>query len=120
MYALSGRTGGVVDYAGKHSFIVYYFISFGLFLNSGWLVSVRVLHYSPKRTMVDIAEVFLWLMALGTILSASFWSAWTAKESAQEHYRRLKVSNSRSLVRCTILLYLHLQNIMISMDIVVC
>ncbi|XP_073388593.1 signal peptide peptidase-like 2 isoform X2 [Physcomitrium patens] len=51
---------------------------------------VRVLHYSPKRTMVDIAEVFLWLMALGTILSASFWSAWTAKESAQEHYRRLK------------------------------
>jgi len=39
---------------------------------------------------VDIAEVFLWLMAVGTILGASFWSAWTAKEAAQEHYRRLK------------------------------
>ncbi|KAG0578395.1 hypothetical protein KC19_4G019400 [Ceratodon purpureus] len=51
---------------------------------------VRVLLYSPRRTLVDIAEVFLWLMAVGTILSASFWSAWTAKEAAQEHYRRLK------------------------------
>ncbi|KAG0589468.1 hypothetical protein KC19_1G022400 [Ceratodon purpureus] len=48
---------------------------------------VRVLHYSPSRTVVDIGEVFLWLMAVGTILSASFWSAWTAKE---EHYRRMK------------------------------
>lgn len=51
---------------------------------------VRVLLYSPKRPLVDIAEVFLWLMAVGTILGASFWSAWTAKEAAQEHYRRLK------------------------------
>ena len=56
-----------------------------------WCLSVRVLFYSPKRTLVDIAEVFLWLMAVGTILSASFWSAWTAKEAAQEHYRRMKV-----------------------------
>jgi signal peptide peptidase-like protein 2B len=52
---------------------------------------VRVLHYSPRRTVVDIGEVFLWLMAVGTILSASFWSAWTAKEAAQEYYRRMKV-----------------------------
>jgi len=28
---------------------------------------------------------------VGTILSASFWSAWTAKEAAHEHYKRMKV-----------------------------
>ncbi|KAG6548658.1 hypothetical protein Mapa_009812 [Marchantia paleacea] len=51
---------------------------------------VRVLFYSPKRPLVDVAEVFLWLMAVGTILGASYWSAWSAKEAANEHYRRLK------------------------------
>jgi len=30
-------------------------------------------------------------MAVGTVLGASFWSAWTAKEAAQEHYRSIKV-----------------------------
>lgn len=55
------------------------------------LSAVRVSLYSPRRPLVDIAEVFLWLMAVGSILGASFWSAWTAKEAAQEHYRRFKV-----------------------------
>lgn len=41
--------------------------------------------------MVDVAEVFLWLMAVGTILGASFWSAWSAKEASLQHYRRVKV-----------------------------
>lgn len=54
---------------------------------------MRVLFYSPKRPLVDVAEVFLWLMAVGTILGASYWSAWSAKEAANEHYRRLKVSS---------------------------
>ncbi|CAK9278295.1 unnamed protein product [Sphagnum jensenii] len=52
--------------------------------------AVRVLLFSPRRPTVDISEVFLWVMAVGTILGASFWSAWTAKEAAQEYYRRLK------------------------------
>lgn len=52
--------------------------------------SVKILMYSPKRPLVDISEVFLWLMAVGTVLGASFWSAWTAKEAAQEHYRCIK------------------------------
>jgi len=51
---------------------------------------VRILMYSPKRPLVDISETFLWLMAVGTVLGASFWSAWTAREVAQEHYRSLK------------------------------
>ncbi|XP_028101993.1 signal peptide peptidase-like 4, partial [Camellia sinensis] len=35
-------------------------------------LSVTVQLYSPKRPPVDIAEVFLWLMAGGTILCASY------------------------------------------------
>jgi signal peptide peptidase-like protein 2B len=42
--------------------------------------------------VVDVAEVFLWLMAVATILGASYWSACSAKEAANEYYRRLKVS----------------------------
>ncbi|KAJ8768573.1 hypothetical protein K2173_022685 [Erythroxylum novogranatense] len=52
--------------------------------------SVSVQLYSPRRPLVDIAEVFLWLMAVGTILCASFWSAWSAKEAAIEQDKFLK------------------------------
>lgn len=56
--------------------------------------SVAVQLYSPKRPLVDIAEVFLWLMAVGTILSASYWSAWSAREAANEQDKLLKVNFS--------------------------
>ncbi|CDP12034.1 unnamed protein product [Coffea canephora] len=46
--------------------------------------------YSPRRPVVDIAEVFLWLMAVGTILCASYWSAWSAREVAVEQDQLLK------------------------------
>ncbi|CAM6103447.1 unnamed protein product [Calypogeia fissa] len=52
--------------------------------------TVKVLLYSPFRPLVDVAEVFLWLMAVATILGASYWSACSAKEAANEYYRRLK------------------------------
>ncbi|KAH7513913.1 hypothetical protein FEM48_Zijuj11G0033300 [Ziziphus jujuba var. spinosa] len=52
--------------------------------------AVSVQLYSPRRPIVDIAEVFLWLMAVGTILCASYWSAWTAREAAIEHDKILK------------------------------
>nr|GLL40616.1 signal peptide peptidase-like 4 isoform X1 [Ipomoea trifida] len=52
------------------------------------LVSVQL--YSPKRPAVDVAEVFLWLMAVATILCASYWSAWSAREAAIEHDKLLK------------------------------
>ncbi|KAL0643994.1 hypothetical protein Bca4012_042284 [Brassica carinata] len=51
-------------------------------------VSVQL--YSPRRPAVDVAEVFLWLMAIGTILCASYWSAWSAREAAIEHDKLLK------------------------------
>jgi len=52
--------------------------------------SVGVVIYSPDRPLVDIAEVFLWLMAVGTILCASFWSAWSAREACNEYCKSLK------------------------------
>uniref|UniRef100_A0A5B7AA64 Putative signal peptide peptidase-like 2 n=1 Tax=Davidia involucrata TaxID=16924 RepID=A0A5B7AA64_DAVIN len=58
-----------------------------LLMNSS---SVSVQLYSPRRPLVDIAEVFLWLMAVGTILCASYWSAWSAREAAIEQEKLLK------------------------------
>ncbi|XP_019430066.1 PREDICTED: signal peptide peptidase-like 4 [Lupinus angustifolius] len=52
------------------------------------IVSIQL--YSPHRPLVDVAEVFLWLMAVGTILCASYWSAWTAREAAIEQEKLLK------------------------------
>uniref|UniRef100_A0A0C9S6Z7 TSA: Wollemia nobilis Ref_Wollemi_Transcript_10156_2114 transcribed RNA sequence n=1 Tax=Wollemia nobilis TaxID=56998 RepID=A0A0C9S6Z7_9CONI len=52
--------------------------------------AVGVVIYSPDRPLVDIAEVFLWLMAVSTILCASFWSAWSAREVADEQYKSVK------------------------------
>ncbi|KAK2407059.1 signal peptide peptidase [Trifolium repens] len=52
------------------------------------IVSIQL--YSPLRPLVDVAEVFLWLMAVGTILCASYWSAWTARETAIEQEKLLK------------------------------
>ncbi|CAK9328843.1 unnamed protein product [Citrullus colocynthis] len=53
-------------------------------------ISVSVQLYSPLRPVVDVAEVFLWLMAVGTVLLASYWSAWTAREVAIEQDKLLK------------------------------
>lgn len=53
------------------------------------LVAVQL--YSPDRPLVDTAEVFLWLMAVCTILCASYWSAWSAREASTEHEKLLKV-----------------------------
>ncbi|KAL5994386.1 signal peptide peptidase-like [Asimina triloba] len=52
--------------------------------------SVAVQLYSPERPLVDTAEVFLWLMAVGTILCSSYWSAWSAREAEIEHDKLLK------------------------------
>jgi len=68
-------------------------MGFHLYLLSfmGFPASVSVQLYSPRRPAVDVAEVFLWLMAVGTILCASYWSAWNAREAAIEHDKLLKV-----------------------------
>nr|GFA78919.1 signal peptide peptidase-like 2 [Tanacetum cinerariifolium] len=58
--------------------------------------SISVQLYSPRIPVVDIAEVFLWLMSVGTILCASYWSAWSANEAAIEHDKLLQeLSNTK-------------------------
>ncbi|KAA8520640.1 hypothetical protein F0562_014896 [Nyssa sinensis] len=59
------------------------------------VVSVQL--YSPQRPLVDIAEVFLWLMAVGTILCSSYWSAWSAREAAIEQDKLLKGASDEFL-----------------------
>lgn len=61
-----------------------------------FFLSVLVELYSPDRPLVDTAEVFLWLMAVGTILCASYWSAWSAREADIEQEKLLKVLNPKS------------------------
>lgn len=75
------------------SSISYYSLaSLALFFNVvDCICSVTLQLYSPKRPAVDVAEVFLWLMAVGTILCASYWSAWTVREEAIEQDKLLKV-----------------------------
>ncbi|KAK4476590.1 hypothetical protein RD792_015747 [Penstemon davidsonii] len=51
---------------------------------------VSIQMYSPQRPLVDVAEVFLWLMAVGTILCSSYWSAYSAREAAIEQDKLLK------------------------------
>ncbi|KAL5207610.1 hypothetical protein ABZP36_032045, partial [Zizania latifolia] len=53
--------------------------------------------YSPDRPLVDTAEVFLWLMAVGTILCASYWSAWSAREMVIEQEKLLKDGHESSV-----------------------
>ncbi|XP_027334177.1 signal peptide peptidase-like 4 isoform X2 [Abrus precatorius] len=52
--------------------------------------NVSIQLYSPLRPLVDVAEVFLWLMAVGTILCASYWSAWSTREAVIEQEKLLK------------------------------
>ncbi|KAG6437708.1 hypothetical protein SASPL_102634 [Salvia splendens] len=61
-----------------------------LLLMGSSLFPVSIQMYSPQRPEVDVAEVFLWLMAVGTILCASYWSAWSAREAAIEHDKLVK------------------------------
>ncbi|KAL8162489.1 hypothetical protein V2J09_013978 [Rumex salicifolius] len=53
--------------------------------------------YSPERPEVDVAEVFLWLIAVGIILGASYWSAWTAREASIEMDKQLKDASDEFL-----------------------
>ncbi|KAJ6840827.1 signal peptide peptidase-like 4 [Iris pallida] len=61
--------------------------------------SVAVQLYSPDRPLVDTAEVFLWLMAVGTILCSSYWSAWSARDADIEHEKLLKDTPDDALNR---------------------
>ncbi|KAI3907506.1 hypothetical protein MKW92_003545 [Papaver armeniacum] len=62
---------------------------------------VELLLYSPNRPLVDISVIFLWLMAVGTIVCASLWSEFIASEQGHENYDQLapKVSSAAESVK---------------------
>ncbi|KAE9450734.1 hypothetical protein C3L33_17366, partial [Rhododendron williamsianum] len=51
--------------------------------------AVELLLYSPNRPIVDFSVVFLWLMAVGTIVCASLWSEFTGSKKNDERYNEL-------------------------------
>ncbi|WOL00946.1 signal peptide peptidase-like 2 [Canna indica] len=52
-------------------------------------LTVEVLLYSPDRPVVDLSAIFLWLMAVGTIVCASLWSEFIAGEQIDDRYNQL-------------------------------
>ncbi|KAL0347805.1 UNVERIFIED_CONTAM: Signal peptide peptidase-like 4 [Sesamum calycinum] len=54
-----------------------------------------------KQSMRNSSHVFLWLMAVGTILCASYWSAWSAREAAIEQDKLLKDGSDEYLTKNT-------------------
>ncbi|KAH7670516.1 Peptidase A22B signal peptide peptidase protein [Dioscorea alata] len=50
---------------------------------------VEVLLYSPKRPALDFSAIFIWLMAVGTIVCASLWPEFIACEQVDERYNQL-------------------------------
>ncbi|CAN1300665.1 Signal peptide peptidase-like 2 [Linum perenne] len=46
--------------------------------------------YNGIWPLIDLAEAFLWLMAVGTVFCASYWSARSAKESSIEEEKLLR------------------------------
>lgn len=55
---------------------------------------VELLLYSPNRPIVDFSVVFLWLMAVGTIVCASLWSEFTGSKKNDERYNELSPKES--------------------------
>ncbi|KAL0654722.1 hypothetical protein Bca4012_097413 [Brassica carinata] len=95
-------------------------------VHSNSIVTLQL--YSPKRPAVDVAEVFLWLMAVGTILCASYWSAWTSREEAIAQDKLLKegsdellqvsTTSSRGVVEITVIsaiLFVGLQTCLVAL-----
>ncbi|KAK9082716.1 hypothetical protein Scep_029187 [Stephania cephalantha] len=55
---------------------------------------VEILLFSPNRPVVDYSVIFLWLMAVGTIVCASLWSEITGSEQIAEPYDQLSPKES--------------------------
>ncbi|CAN4104613.1 unnamed protein product [Withania somnifera] len=46
---------------------------------------VEILFYSPDRPILDYSAMFIWLMAVGTIFCASFWSELTTNKESNRY-----------------------------------
>ncbi|KAJ6880314.1 hypothetical protein NC652_033600 [Populus alba x Populus x berolinensis] len=50
---------------------------------------VELLFYAPVRPPMDLSVIFLWMMAVGTVVCASLWSEIAASKEAEERYNEL-------------------------------
>ncbi|KAF9688316.1 hypothetical protein SADUNF_Sadunf02G0184800 [Salix dunnii] len=50
---------------------------------------VELLFYAPVRPPVDLSVIFLWIMAVGTVVCASVWSEIATSEEINERYNEL-------------------------------
>ncbi|RZC67778.1 hypothetical protein C5167_011469 [Papaver somniferum] len=62
---------------------------------------VELLFYSPNLLLVDVSEIYLWLMAIGTIVCASLWPEFIASKQGHESNDQLTpiVSSAAETVR---------------------
>ncbi|CAM8940667.1 unnamed protein product [Rhodiola kirilowii] len=57
-------------------------------------VTVDILLYSPNRPIMDWSVILLWLMAVGTVVSASLWSDFTESGMNNDRYNELSRKES--------------------------
>ncbi|EPS67149.1 hypothetical protein M569_07625, partial [Genlisea aurea] len=57
------------------------------FMDKG--AKVELLLYSPNWPILDYSVIFLWLMAVGTVVSASLWPEITRSERSNEYYNEV-------------------------------
>ncbi|KAL8490296.1 hypothetical protein ACS0TY_025992 [Phlomoides rotata] len=55
---------------------------------------VELLIYAPSHPIIDYSVVFLWMMAVGTVLTASLWSKITESEQSDESRNELSPKES--------------------------
>ncbi|XP_039020721.1 signal peptide peptidase-like 3 isoform X2 [Hibiscus syriacus] len=57
---------------------------------------VEFLLYAPPRPIVDISVIFLWAMAVGTIVTASYWQEFGTSENSDERYNELSKESTNA------------------------
>lgn len=65
--------------------------SAGEYLNKSMVngQKVELKLYAPSRPIVSYSVIFLWMMAVGTVICATLWSEFTAPEDTDERYNEL-------------------------------
>ncbi|XP_039016424.1 signal peptide peptidase-like 3 [Hibiscus syriacus] len=57
---------------------------------------VEFLIYAPPRPIVDLSVIFLWAMAVGTIVIASYWQEFGTSENSDERYNELSKESTNA------------------------
>ncbi|KAK6118586.1 hypothetical protein DH2020_047672 [Rehmannia glutinosa] len=83
----------LLAYIGALCIQIYFFDKFRV-LTSTFSDTVELLLYSPDRPILDYSVIFLWLMSVGTVVSASLWSEITGSEHSDERYNELSPKES--------------------------